>query len=181
MGYNITTQPAYYPVRLQDMKAHLDVDYDTDDDLIMHLIMEAVGAVESYLRGALISTTYTITMDDLEDIQNFDRFPLQSVTSVKYYDTDDAQQTLATASYRVDTNSKPPRLEIVTMPSYKDRINAIEVIAVFGWSDANDIPKEIIQAIKKKVKDWYDCPGDPVRNMTTATKRLLDMHRMKMF
>lgn len=181
MSYKITTQPAYYPVRLQDMKAHLDVDYTDDDDLINHLIEEATGSAEVYMRSALALTTYKIVLDDLKTINTLDRYPLSSVTSVKYYDSDDALQTLATTSYRVDTNSAPPRIEIITMPSYKDRIGAIEIVAVFGYDDSVDIPKDIIQAIKKRVKDWYECPNDEVRVKTTATKRLLSMHRMKRF
>lgn len=72
------------------------------------LIPSARRQAEAYLNRALITTTYDMVMDDWpdEDYIRFPEPPLQSVTSVTYYDTANTAATLSAADYTVDTTDQ---------------------------------------------------------------------------
>jgi uncharacterized phiE125 gp8 family phage protein len=73
--------------------------------------------------------------------------PLQTVESVKYYDTAGVQQTLvADTDYTVDAASEPARIVPVygtCWPQAQPRINAIEVAFTCGYGLAGAVPAQI--------------------------------------
>lgn len=75
------------------------------------------------------------------------RAPLQSVTSIKYWDQDGTQQTLSPSAYLVDTYSEPGRIVPApgtAWPATQNRINAVEVAFVAGYgADGSFVPMGI--------------------------------------
>lgn len=85
--------------------------------------------------------------------------PLQSVTFLKYYDENNAQQTLVNTRYQVDTVSEPARLIIDTAgwPNIYSRANAVTVEFVCGYGVAgSDVPASLRAAMLLHIGDLFE-------------------------
>ena len=96
------------PVTLAEVKDHLRVDHTNDDDYINSLIIVATDYTENITGRSLIEKTYDYYADCFPPIYSIaielDAPPLISVTSIKYYDEADVEQTWSAAEYVVDTD-----------------------------------------------------------------------------
>lgn len=159
LKYQITSSPATEPVTLADMKLHLRVDDDTDDDLITSLISAARQWCEDYENRAYITQTITLKRDDLENVMVLPRPKLQSVTSIKYIDLNGVQQTVDSTIYNVDIHSEPGRVTLAynqNWPNYRGDVNGIEIIYVSGYGAASAVPAKTIAAIKLLTAHLYE-------------------------
>lgn len=116
MSYTRTIDPIVEPVTLAEAKDHLNVTNigspattSPDDTLITALIQAAREHAEIYTNRSFVSQTWKLLMDDFPSWElRLSKPPLISVTSIKYYDTDNVQQTLvANTDYTVDIFSEP--------------------------------------------------------------------------
>ena len=101
MALVIQTEPAEEPLGIEEVKTHLRVDMDDDDDLIQSLITSSRQYAESYLKRALITQTWKYYLDEWpdegRDYIELPMPPLSSVSSMKYTDYNSVQTTLGTA------------------------------------------------------------------------------------
>lgn len=162
LQYTVTTPPAVEPLSLAEAKSHLRVDGDADDSFITDLIVSAREYVETHTRRALINQTVTAYMRDWPDHYQLKlpKPPLSSVTSVKYYDADNVQQTLSSSLYYVFKPSKDSlgRVEIIDdWPTTYDRPDAIEIIYVAGYgSTSASVPSQAKHAMRLLIGHWYE-------------------------
>lgn len=167
----IATAAAAVPVTLTEAKAHLRVDFSTDDTLITTLINVATEYAEKRLGRALITQTWDMYFDDWDEALANDEdqdciyipfSPLQSITHIKYYDTDNVQQTFSSANYDVDIISEPGLVKLsatatIGWPSVYNRPNAIVVRFVAGYGAAStNVPETIRAAIKLLISHFYE-------------------------
>lgn len=152
--------PAAAPVSLEEAKLHCRVDDDAEDALITGLVSAATAHLDGYtgiLGRALVTQTWR---------QDFCRFgakmrlplrPVASITSVTYFDGDNAEQTLATSVYDIFTDAAGSYVGLKPdqdWPSAYARPDAVSVAYVAGVaSDA--VPQPIKQAILLMVGHWY--------------------------
>ena len=165
MSLKIVTAPALEPISLDEAKLHLRVDLDdaTEDALINSLITTARQYCEGYQRRNYITQTWELWLDDFPPLIyiNIPLPPLQSVTHVKYYGTDDTEYTFSSDDYFVDTKSEPGRVSlgyIKQWPSTTLRpVNGVCVTFVAGYGDADtDIPQSVKQAMLLLIAAWYE-------------------------
>lgn len=163
MGLTLTTAPAVEPVSTAEAKTHMRVTASDEDTYIGTLIEAARIDSELVQHRQFITATYTLTLDRFPagDYIDLPRPPLQSVTSVKYYDSSGTQQTFSSSNYTVDTSAAPGRIYVdwdTGWPSdVDDRRNAVEIIYKAGYGDAaTSVPNTTIQAIKIKVAHWFE-------------------------
>ena len=194
MTLAVTTEPAIEPISLDEAKAHLRVDHSEEDLLIERLVTAARRTVERWEWRTHYTTTYTLYLDafDTEDgIIYLPRPPLQSITSVKYYDPDDTLQTWASSNYEVDTSMHPGRLRpvsTVTWPTTDDRLNAVEIEYVAGYTTAALVPANTRAAILLLVDHYFNNRGvmttiqesEPPEHMLGLLDRCKD-HRVLAF
>jgi uncharacterized phiE125 gp8 family phage protein len=112
----------------------------------------------------------------MEDFIELPYAPLQSVTSVTYYDTDETSATFSSDDYIVDTYSEPGRVYLgygKTWPSTTLRpVNGVVIQYVCGDGDAASNVDEIYKtAIKILLAELYEN-----REMTAPTY----MHELPM-
>jgi uncharacterized phiE125 gp8 family phage protein len=110
----LVTAPAREPLSLDYAKDLLHIDSTADDDVIQGLIGASRHFCEGFQNRAYLEQTWDLWLDDWpdEDYIQIPRPPLQSVTSVKYYDTDDTEYTLSSDDYFVDTASARGRVHL---------------------------------------------------------------------
>ena len=133
-----------------------------EDDFIDTLIYLATDYTEKYLGRALITQTWTHYIEEFpESPYKLSYPPLQSISSIKYYDTGDTVATFSSSYYYVDTYAEPGRVSLnygETWPSTILRpINGVEIIFVAGYGDsASDVPYAIRHAIKELIAHCYE-------------------------
>lgn len=85
------------------------------------------------------------------------RGPLQTVSSIQYYDMNNQSQTLASNQYAYTTPTYfPAKVEPVTFwPVAYPRPDAVTIQFVSGWTTAN-VPQSVLHAIKLLCGTWYN-------------------------
>jgi len=159
MSLKLVTAPADEPVTLIEAKDHLRVDGSDDDALISVLITAASKWAEEYTGRQFVTATWDWFLDGFCPSFSAPLPPLQSVTSIKYLDTAGAEQTLDSATYRVDAVSEPGRIALdygKTWPSTYSVINAVTVRFVSGYGAAAAVPEPIRQAMLILIGELYE-------------------------
>jgi len=115
-------------------------------------------------------------MDSWMSCIDLDARPVRSITSISYYDTDNASQTVSASDYTLDNFGRVPRIRFrpeYTFPDlYDDRPRPIVIIMVMGYQ-ASDLPSDIRQAIRYMVADMYQHRDNPVRDKVSAIDRIV--------
>jgi uncharacterized phiE125 gp8 family phage protein len=173
MGLTLVTPPDGEPVVATEAIDHLRLEADTDEDaLIASLVTSAREIIETQTGRALITQTWELTLDRFPcgtvgygaswvkqtQIQ-LPKPPIQSVTSVKYIDTDGVLQTLASTEYVVDTTSMRGRIVPAfgkVWPSTRATINAVTIRFVAGYGDAAKVPESLKNAMKLMLGGAYE-------------------------
>lgn len=145
----------------------------TGDSEIASLITDARRAAEDELNRALITQTWELTLDRFPCATDHNPRraiilpcpPLQSVTHIKYIDTDGATQTITAAEYKVDTVTEPARIVPAygySWPTTRNEINAVTVRYVCGYGAASTVPPPIIRWMKCFMTTAYEQRGNVV-------------------
>ena len=169
-------------------KAHLKVDVTDDDTIIDNLILAATQSCEIFTNQYFIDTVVTQYSDTWDGFYTLYKSPVSAITHVKYYDSDDSQQTLSSSNYILDGTSKPARIGIAidgTLPNLSDRINAVEVKYTVGYgAESSDVPEGIRQAVLLTLSNWYEnrqsvITGRTATELPLSSQYLLEQYKIQ--
>jgi len=185
--YQVITPASTYPVSLTEAKLHLKVDITTDDTLITNLIVAATQVSEEYTNRFFIDTVVNQTCSDFKELSELFKSKVSAVTHIKYYDSDNAQQTWASSNYVVNKEYEPCQINLVvdkSFPNIADRIDAVECRYTVGYGTASDVPDVIKQAILLTLGNWYEnrmsvITGRTTTEMPMSAKFLLDTYKVQ--
>ena len=162
MSLKLITAPSTDPVDLATAKAHCRVIGTSEDSLITLYSSAATGNLDGpngVLGRALVTQTWEYVLDSFpsEAIQ-MPLPPLQSVTSVKYIDTNGVEQTLSNTRYTVDTSGDPGWVIVDAdgWPETMDTANAVTIRFVCGYGAAGLVPAPLRSAILLHIGDLYE-------------------------
>jgi uncharacterized phiE125 gp8 family phage protein len=154
------------PLSLSDAKGQCRAlaDVAEEDGLISLYLSAGRQIAEQYTGRGFLTQTWKLEQDAFTDpIWLPWAAPLQSVTSVKYFDENGTQQTLATTVYRVDTTSQPGRVVLKPNQSWPSvqvsRGQSVEVIYVTGWTSAEVMPADVRIAVGMLADHLYENRG----------------------
>lgn len=157
-----TVAPAAPLLTIADAKAHLRVDHADEDALISGLIDAAHAHIDGYggtLGRALITQTWTVDFPTFMNRMDIPLAPVQSAT-IQYYDSTNAQQTLATSVYAVLTDGLGPYVDLKynqQWPQTYTRDDAVKITFVAGYgATAASVPAAIRAAMLLLISHWYD-------------------------
>jgi len=187
----IVTQPATPLLSLAEAKSFIRFEANDDDDDIEAFVAGCTDQVDAEfgeLGRALITQTWRLA---LPEFPQGDRIalpisPVQSITSVTYYDADGAEQTLAAEKYRLIAGADEGFIELVgneIWPATITRSDAVKVTYVAGYGDAaTDVPEGIRQAVRLMVSHWYDnrkaATEDKLSEMPMGVRYILAKYRV---
>jgi uncharacterized phiE125 gp8 family phage protein len=185
MGLKLITGPTTEPVTTAEAKLHLKIETaDTaDDTLIANLIAAAREWSEQYTRRAFISQTWELGMDEFEEEILLEKTPVSSVTSIKYYDTAGAEQTLATTVYGLSQHEEPNFIYLKYLqiwPTIRGQEDDIKIRFVAGYTT---VPASVKAAILLIVGHLYEnredvVVGRQVNDLPKGARYLLDPYRL---
>jgi len=164
MTIEIVTGPAAEPVGLDEAKLHCRVDITEDDELIQGLIIAARGTAEKISNHRMITQTWDYWLDGFPGSATLvlpkSLTPVQSVTSIKYYDAADQESTFNAANYVTDTKREPGRIILKSGSSWPSDVlrvvNGVVVRVVVGFGDDADVPQQFKQAMLLMIGHWYE-------------------------
>ena len=188
-GRTLVTPPAVEPVTVAEAKLFARITTDSEDTLVNDLIVAARKWAEDWRDQSFVTQTWDYVLDAFPDYRSgFDgftpaglqpwmgtpgllaespillpRYPLQSVTSVKYTPYSGGQLTLDPTTYIVDTsNIRTPRI----VPAFgrlwpTDLLvsaNGVVVRFIAGYADVAGnptVPEQVTLALKQLVSYWF--------------------------
>ena len=182
MKYQVTTQVATEPISLEEAMQHLRIEAygypqkHPDEDYILSLITSAREWCERYTQKALATQTITVKLTEFSNKMVMPIGPMQSVSSIKYLDRNNALQTLATNNYYVDTYSNSILLEPgSTFPAVSLRENSIVIEYIAGYAGTNVLPTPIKSAMLLLIGSGYENRQEDYAASTKVTFNSLPM------
>lgn len=157
----VTVEPSIEPISLDEAKAQLNISpsFTSDDDFINSCVTAARMWIEMRTGRSLITQTRVQYMDEFPFIRPIEILygNVQSVTNVKYYDTNDSLQTVDASDYWLHVNGHVPVLVVKnSWPGTSERPAAVEITSVNGYGNAGtDVPEPLKKAIKLLVSHLY--------------------------
>lgn len=159
----IMTEPTEEPITLDEAKAHLYLDTEDDDALVLTLIKAAREYAETMTRQAMITQTWKYYLEEWPENKSYIELPLpplQSVSSITYEDYNGTVTTWSNTLYEVDTFSKPGRVVLAYGESWPTATlnvsNPICITFVCGYGTPDDIPENLKAAMKIDLADLYE-------------------------
>ena len=155
------TDPIGELVSLAEVKNHLRVSINTDDTLISDLIVAARERAEDFTRRALLTQEWEYWLDDWPQgsMIELPYPPLQAVTDIKYYGTDDTEYTLDASGYIVDETSLPGRVVLAYQQSWPTTLlrptKGIKITYWAGYLPATT-PQAVVQAALQIIGHFYE-------------------------
>lgn len=160
--------------------------YSAEDTLLAGLIQAAREYVETYQNRALCTQTWELVLDAWPaGYIEIPLPPLQSITSIKYKDSEGKENTWAATNYIVDTDSYLGRVLADGCSWPSDALypaGAIRVKFVAGYGLAAAVPATIKAAMLLLIGHWYEhreaTDAVNLSEIPFAVKSLLDMNRV---
>lgn len=166
----------FAPALPNDVASGSVVSHGAENAALLSSLQASVSQIEDYLNRALITQTITYQSDCFPNqlggfsmLSASRRAPatislprprLQSITSVKYYQTNNVLATFDASSYFADTLSDPGRIVLNEGYTWPDNVRsaaAVEIIYVAGYGSARaSVPVAIREAIKLQTQKAYE-------------------------
>lgn len=158
----VTTPPASdaEPITVDMVKAQCRIDADDDSALVQRLCKAARAHVEKRTGTTLPVQTIDAKCDNFCDLERPPFAPISSVASVKYFDTDNTEQTLSTDIYELrQLDAITPSIVLKYGQVWPTRRfgSLITVRAVVGFAA---VPDDLAHAMLTLISHWYDNRGD---------------------
>ena len=171
-----------------EAKDFLKVDTTADDTLIDSLIKAATQSCQIFTNRYFLSTIVTQYSDKWDGIYTLYKSPVFGINHIKYFDSNDTEQTLASSNYILDNVSQPARIGIAvngTLPDLADRINAVHVEYKVGYGTTSDfVPEGIKQAVLITIGNWYEnrqtvITGRTATELPLSSQYLLEQYKIQ--
>lgn len=190
----LVTAPATTAVNRDEVAEEARITHHFEDARLLRAIAVATSIVESESGTQTISAVYRmrtagfpdsvtlarkdVSWIDLDGSILIPKPPLVSVSSIIYYDSNNAAQTLATTIYDVDRYSTPGRIYLKAdqeWPNTYTRNDAVSIVFVCGYVTASTVPPEVRHAILFAAVRLFEQDSADVRTMIAP---LLDSVRL---
>lgn len=174
-GLVVTAAPTFEPVSLDRARRQVGLGHSGEDDVLADLVAAARAEVETLSGRALALQTFRLTLDRFPAWEIvLPRAPVAAVSSVVYLDENGVSRTLSPTLYRLDSASRPARLEPAygqTWPATYPVAAAVQVTFTAGHASEALIPPRLRAAVLLKVEQLYGPDGpsdDAIRALCTG-------------
>lgn len=190
-----TVAPVIKPITLTEAKAWLDISYTNKDTVITGLIAAATAHLDGWagiLGRCLCEQTWRQDYDRFARCLRIPLAPVISITSVKYTDTNGAEQTIDAAYYSLLVDDLGPYVKFLDTYSFaalSDVRPAVRVTYLAGYPTAAGAwsgPDDIKHAMALLIRHWFDNPtavvvGVATQKLPMSVDSLLSKYERKRF
>lgn len=145
-----------------------------DDDLLIQLNLDAAAEdVETSLGWPLVSCQLTGYMPEFESVK-FESVKFRGGLLVKYYDTNDDEQTLSPDNYTLLNDGVWVYLTFKgQLPALADRLDAVNVIFDSGYANVDEVNPVVKQAVLMRAGFLYAEREDAQSKYLRASDNLI--------
>lgn len=151
----LVTAPTLDAVTIEQAKKQCEIaESDTaHDEHLYQLIDRARDEFEADCDLCISPQTWRVYTDHIKDGLQLQKGPIQSITSIKYYDSGNTFQTLATSVYGFDVANRKIRLKYDQVwPAYVTRWDAWEITYLCGFTT---LPPMAVQAMLILIEKYF--------------------------
>jgi len=162
MTYIQTAKPVVEPLTLVETRAHLKLDTDEEDTLLLGLIAAARAHLECETGLSLLTQGWRLCLDRWPEngILTLAHGPVRTVTSVVVYDGEGMPQAVSLDGHLLDGAARPARLWLRDVPQPGQALNGIEVDFEAGLGDTGaDVPDTLKRAMLLHVAAMFAFRG----------------------
>lgn len=158
MARVLVSAAAGEPVTADQLLDWLRVTDTAEIPVIDAMAQAAREFVETYTGRQLLTATWRQTWPGFSPRLHLRPNPVQSLTAVTYYDSNETLQTIATGDVLLNSDTEPAVIEHSDVwPATDDRAGAVSVAFKAGYGDdAGDVPAPLLTAIKMLVGHQYE-------------------------
>ena len=183
-GHVITASSLELPIAIEDARAQLRMDdLRHDDEYLMLLIKAQCDLVERTYQAALLTKTVIeyhkqLPTNELRPMIVSGIGPVQSVTSVQYYNTDGVLTTWASSEYDVRITSGgatiQPKADYTYPSDFAIRTDSVVITYTAGYGDtAASIPPTVRLGILSRIGRAYTNREDSAEQVMSMSDVLL--------
>lgn len=154
--------PLVEPITLSEAKAHLRVESDHEDSLILDLIKVARQELERQTGLCLIDQSWRLFLDHWPPCGSIDLpfRPVKEISEVRIFNREGNAKTLAPTDYVLDAYGNEPKLHIQKVAIPTQQHNGIEIDLICGFGGTgSDVPDILKRAILILVAHWFEFRG----------------------
>lgn len=174
--------PSVLPVALADAKANMKVESAAEDAFITALVSTACAVVQDMTGRAMGEQTWRLDIGEQNASERvkIPLTPVSSISSITYYDGDDAQQTATVSDFYLFADDYAAQIMPKagnSWPATIARDDAISITFVAGGST----PEGLEQAVLLLVSHWHEnrCATSEkqMREIPYAVELLANQHK----
>jgi uncharacterized phiE125 gp8 family phage protein len=150
------------PLDLEDVKAHCRITHDDEDDILQRFMRTARARVERDTGVALVPGSWRITVHQFPSWRrplHLPIWPVESVQSVGYYDTDGVLQDFGSPTVTLYTDSRPAKLFLpdteTDWPTELREFDPGILDVSAGYASGDLVPDDLKQALYVLIEDVY--------------------------
>lgn len=140
----IVTRPTTEPLTLGEAKKQLEISISdtTHDDHLTALVIAARQQWEDDTDSAVCNQTWKVETQEFVDGMKLPKRPVQSITTIQYYDGTNTLQTLASTVYQLHAGRGEIRLGYQqVLPATSARWDAWKITYLCGYgTDGTNVP-----------------------------------------
>jgi uncharacterized phiE125 gp8 family phage protein len=162
MTYVLIDPPSAEPLTLVQVKAHLRIEHDDEDDLLLSLAITARQHLERETGLCLLVQRWRLHLDAWPrgGVIAIARGPVQTIESVTVYDADGEASDASLEDHLLDGHSRPARLWLRDPPAPGRALNGIEIDFTAGFGEAGaDVPSPLMRAMLIHIGFMYGFRG----------------------
>lgn len=155
----VTVQPVLEPLSLIQIRKHLEIAQNDDahDSQLVDLLQAAREQWETDTDSAVLTQTLQLKLHTLGLCIRLPKRPIQSVSSIAYFDGGNVTQTMTTTLYSLDAAERliyPAYQQ--TWPATADRWDAVTVTYVAGYTAQYLVPSIAKQAMLLLIGYYFE-------------------------
>lgn len=169
-------------VDLTQLKKDLRVEHDADDVLIESIRASAVEWIEQQFGVAIMQSTWTVKLETFKTNETLYMAlsDVQSITDVKYFDTEEAEQTMVSTKYSFAENAQCFQFEFYDSFDLSETKKTPITITLTAGPSTPHIPLK--NAIRMLVGSMYEnrqdeITGTIVSKFENASEKLIQPYR----
>jgi uncharacterized phiE125 gp8 family phage protein len=157
-----STHPLPPVVGVPEAREHLRIDHNDDNAVIQGYLEAATWHVENFTGQVFSNRVVTLSLDAWPDGDaiKLPIYPVQSITSIKYYDTDGNDTTWNSDNYIADVARIPPLVALAYGCSWPTEtllpVSGIQIDLVAGYASPDYYPPQAKQVVKLLTGQWYE-------------------------
>lgn len=173
----IITPSTTQAITVSDLKSHLRIDHDGENDLLSVLIDASTEYIETETDKAITPKQYRWTTDTICGVMTLPKSPLISVDEIQYFDSDNISQ-MVTIFGTIKSTNLPSELVIENPSATYIRPDAVTITFTAGFST---VPCLYQLAIRLLAGAYYENreAEQPItlKQFSTGLNRILNLLR----